>query len=462
MTEAASFLRPSTRATGSRVEQNAVRQRFAERGDILSWGRVDRRLQHWARPQFRDEVGELLRDPAWPNKLAIGLRRSYGDSCLNSGGGLIETTGLDRLIAFDPLSGRLRGEAGLSLSEALKLIVPRGWFLPTTPGTRFVTLGGAVANDVHGKNHHRAGSFGANVLALGLHRSDGGGVIVTPETHPDLFRATIGGLGLTGVIEWVEIALVPIASAFLDVEIASFENLEEFWFLAAESVATHEHTAAWIDCAASRARGVFTRANWAPSGGLAPHEDNSLCVIPFEFPGFALNRLTVGAFNEFYYRRHKMKAAKHKQDYQTYFYPLDSVRSWNRLYGVRGMRQYQCVIPSGEERVALPALLAEIARTGQASFLAVLKTFGDKPSPGLLSFPRPGTTLALDFSVRGETLSLMSRLDAIVREAKGALYPAKDGRMPADMFRLSFPHWETLARLKDPATSSDFWRRVSQ
>lgn len=463
MTDAASLLWRSAERTGLSVAENAVRQSFAERGDIVSWGRVDRRPQHWARPHFRDELGELLRDPAWPHKLAIGLRRSYGDSCLNSAGALIEMIRLDRLIAFDPLLGRLRAEAGVSLSELLKIVVPRGWFLPTTPGTRFVTLGGAVANDVHGKNHHKAGSFGANVLALGLQRSNGGAVIATPESEPDLFRATIGGLGLTGVIEWVEIALVPIASAFLDVEIAPFENLEEFWSLADESVGSHEHTVAWVDCATARGRGVLTGANWASSGGLAAHDDRSLRAVPFDFPGYALNRMNVRAFNAFYYCLHKMKAAHQTQPYQTYFYPLDSIRSWNRLYGVRGMRQYQCVIPWGVERVALPALLAEIAGAGQPSFLAVLKTFGDKPSPGLLSFPRPGTTLALDFPHRGdETLALMSRLDSIVREAKGALYPAKDGRMPAEMFRLSFPQWETFARLKDPAMNSDFWRRVSQ
>jgi hypothetical protein len=198
-------------------------------------------------------------------------------------------------------------------------------------------------------------------------------------------------------------------------------------------------------------------------GELAPHKDRSSRVVPFDFPGFVLNRLSVGAFNEFYYRLQKMKGTRQRQSYEAYFYPLDSVRSWNRLYGARGMRQYQCVIPWGEERVALPALLGEIARAGEASFLAVLKTFGDKPSPGLLSFPRPGTTLALDFPNRGEaTLTLMSRLDAIVREARGALYPAKDGRMPAEMFRLSFPQWEIFARLKDPAMNSDFWRRVSR
>ncbi|MBV8443524.1 MAG: FAD-binding oxidoreductase, partial [Hyphomicrobiales bacterium] len=319
------------------------------------------------------------------------------------------------------------------------------------------------ANDVHGKNHHRSGAFGANVLSLGLQRSDGRRLTLTEREEPDLFRATIGGLGLTGVIECVELQLAPIRSAFLDVEILPFENLEKFWDIAGESVASHEHTVAWVDCTTRRGRGVFNRANWAEFGDLGAYDDRSFRSVPFDFPSFALNGLSVGAFNELYYRLHRLKQSRQTQCYGTYFYPLDSVHNWNRLYGARGMLQYQCVVPPDEERTALPALLHEIARSGQASFLAVLKTFGDKPSPGLLSFPRPGTTLALDFPHRGEaTLALMGRLDAIVREANGALYPAKDGRMPADMFRRSFPQWEAFARWKDPAMNSDFWRRVSQ
>ena len=461
MTEVSSDLVRASSAPGAmRV---AARSRFVERAHIVSWGRVDRRPQYWARPQFLDELGELVSDPARPDKLAIGLRRSYGDSCLNSGGAVIDATGLDRFIDFDPEAGRLRAEAGVSLSEALRLIVPRGWFLPTTPGTRFVTLGGAVANDVHGKNHHRAGTLGASILALGLQRSDGSRLMLTASHEPELFRATIGGLGLTGVIEWVEVELAPIPSALLDVETLPFESLDQFWSVAAESIDSFEHTVAWIDCSTGRGRGVFSRANWAEAGNLLAHDDRSFRSVPFDFPNFALNGLTVRLFNEFYFRLHEFKPRRGKQHYQPYFYPLDSIHDWNRLYGARGMRQYQCVIPWGEERAALPALLGEIARAGEASFLAVLKTFGEKASPGLLSFPRPGTTLALDFPNRGEiTLSLMGRLDAIVREAKGALYPAKDGRMPGDMFRRSFPQWEALARLKDPAMNSDFWRRVSQ
>jgi FAD/FMN-containing dehydrogenase len=180
-------------------------ERFVERADVLSWGRVVQEPQRVAKPHFRDELSRLIAEPPRTSKLAIGLRRSYGDSCLNGAGAMIDATGLDRFIAFDPRTGQLRAEAGVSLSSVLQLVVPHGWFLPTTLGTRFVTLGGAVANDVHGKNHHRAAAFGARVLGVGLLRSDGRRLILTPKLEPALFSATVGGLGLTGVIEWVEL-----------------------------------------------------------------------------------------------------------------------------------------------------------------------------------------------------------------------------------------------------------------
>jgi FAD/FMN-containing dehydrogenase len=444
--------------------QAPTHDRFLERADILSWGRVVRRPQRVARPGFRDELPRLISEPGWKSKLAIGLRRSYGDSCLNSAGALLDATSLNRVIAFDPQSGRLQAEAGISLSDLLRLIVPHGWFLPTTPGTRFVTLGGAVANDVHGKNHHGAGTFGASVTGLGLVRSDGGRLKLTPGLEPELFCATVGGLGLTGVIEWVELQLVPIRSAHLDVEIVPYASLDDFWSVAKESVGRFEHTVAWIDClsrGASAGRGVFTRANWAEDGPLDAHDDRTFKSLPFEFPSFALNTLWVAAFNEFYYRLHRLKQRKVRQHYSAFFYPLDAVHNWNRLYGSRGMLQYQCVIPPAHERASVRALLDEIARSGQASFLAVIKTFGDRPSPGMLSFPRPGATLALDFPNRGPaTLAVMRRLDNIVREAGGALYPAKDGRIPADIFKLAYPRWEAFAAHKDPRMNSDFWRRM--
>lgn len=396
--------------------------------------------------------------------MAIGLRRSYGDSCLNSGGALIDMRGLDRFIAFDAESGILRAEAGVSFSEILRLVAPKGWFPPTTPGTRFVTLGGALANDVHGKNHHGAGSIGRHVRAFGLLRSDRGRLTVTPQNDPALFASTVGGLGLTGVIEWVELQLVKIGGAYLDVETVPYDSLDAFWSLAEESVQRFEHTVAWIDCTsrgAKRGRGIFSRANWIADGVYDIHDDRTWKRIPLEAPGFALNRLTVGAFNNVYHRLNSAKAGTSRQHYAAFFYPLDAMLDWNRLYGRRGMLQYQCVIPRGNERDAIGALLDVITASGQASFLAVLKTFGDLPSPGLLSFSRAGATLALDFPYRGEvTLNLMAQLDAIVSEAGGALYPAKDGRMTRELFRRSFPRWEQVVR--DAALSSDFWRRVAE
>ena len=283
MTETASFLRRSADATGVRVAENAVRQSFAERRDILSWGRVDRRPQRWACPHFHDGWFELLRDPEWPHKLAIGLRRSYGNSCLNSAGALIEMIQLDRLIAFDPLKGRLRGEAEVSLSEALKMVVPRGWFCHGQ-GTRFVTLGGAVANDVHGKNHVSAGTFGRHVRRLSLRRTDGSRIELGADDPTGLFAATLGGLGLTGVIEWVELSLERIPSSFIDAEDIAFGSLDEFFAIAAESDLKYEHTVAWIDCtgaAGPRAEAYFRAAIWRAAAATRSIPPQDACASPW-------------------------------------------------------------------------------------------------------------------------------------------------------------------------------------
>jgi FAD/FMN-containing dehydrogenase len=438
---------------------------FVSRPDITSWGRVIRQPQRVARPAFRDAIGTCVAArPEAKTCLAVGLRRSYGDSCLNGDGALIETTRLDRLIAFDPEIRTLRAEAGASLSDILSLVVPHGLFLPTTPGTRFVTLGGAVANDVHGKNHHRAGAFGRHVRAIGLLRGDGRRLVLSPTEEPDLFAATIAGLGLTGVIEWVEIGLVPIPSARLDVESIRFASLDGFWDLARASVDTHEHTVAWIDSTAKGAtlgRGIFVRANWRDDDDLMPHQDRSWMQLPIDAPSFLLNVSTVRAFNEFYFWQAGSRERTSVAHYERYFYPLDTITNWNRLYGHPGFYQYQCVVPAAAQEGAVSALLGEIGSSGEVSFLAVLKTFGDFPSPGLLSFPRGGATLALDFPNRGaRTLLLMERLDAIVRDAGGALYPAKDGRMSAAMFRAGYPNWEKFSAQIDPVCGSDFWRRM--
>lgn len=434
----------------------------------MSWGRVLRARHEVARPQWRDELPALLDEgtEAGRKLLAIGLRRSYGDSGLNPDGAIIDMTRLDRAIAFDPETRLLRAEAGVSLDALLGMLVPRGFFLPVTPGTRFATLGGAVANDVHGKNHHRAGTLGRWVRRLGVMRSDGGTVELGRDDNNGLFAATIGGLGLTGLIAWVEIEVIPIASAIMEVETILFAALDEFFPLAAESDGAFDYTVAWIDCLArgdALGRGLFSRARHSASGPLVPRKKRSGLSLPFDLPGFVLNGVTVRAFNELYYRNGRRKAGRASVPYEPFFYPLDRIGRWNQLYGRRGFYQYQSVVPPEVARDATRAMLEAISTVGEGSFLAVLKTFGDTPSPGMLSFPRPGTTLALDFANCGaSTLKLMDRLDAIVHEAGGRLYPAKDGRISAAMFRAGYPDWEDFARHVDPGFSSAFWRRASR
>ncbi|MEW6436594.1 MAG: FAD-binding oxidoreductase [Pseudomonadota bacterium] len=439
-----------------------VSEAFVSRSDIFSWGRVTRQMQRVATPRFVDQLPALIDAAKESSLLAVGLRRSYGDSCLNELGDLIDMSRLDRIIAFDPLNGILRAEAGVGFSEILQLIVPHGWFLPVTPGTRFVTLGGAIANDIHGKNHHAAGSFGRHVRALGLLRSDRGRLTLTPESDPALFTSTIGGLGLSGIIEWAEISLTKIESAYLEVDTRAFETLDDFWDLAETSAEKFTHTIAWVDGLAhgeGLGRGIFWRANWSPYGFFDAPRDQTRLRVPADAPDFLLSRLSIGAFNTLYHRL-QARAGTRLRHYLRFFYPLDTIGDWNRLYGRDGLLQYQCVVPRTAEREAIRTLLETVAADRQASFLAMLKTFGDLPAPGLLSFARAGTTLALDFPNRGEkTRALLARLDAIVADAGGALYPAKDGRMSHSMFRRSFPRWQDLQR--DPLMSSDFWRRVA-
>ena len=437
---------------------------FFPRDDALSWGRVVRRKQRVAFPRFREDLPRLLSDYESGTVLPVGLRRSYGDSVLNSEGRIISMSGLDRFMALDTSTGILRAEAGVTLSEIMRRVVPHGFFLLVTPGTRSVTLGGAIANDVHGKNHHCAGTFGRHVLSFGLLRHDGEAITATAVDSGGLFAATIGGLGLTGLIEWAEIKLQPIKSSQLDVDIIPYGSLSEFWDIAEASNATHEHTVAWIDCTTGgkgAGRGIFSRGNWSSEGGLVPHGDDGRLRVPIDAPSGLLNRLTVGAFNHLYHAAQTRKAGSLRQHYGQFFHPLDGIADWNRLYGRRGFWQYQCAIPRQSMKEAVAALLKAIIASGQASFLAVLKTFGDARSPGLLSFPMEGATLALDFCNRGaKTLALFEKLDVIVRDARGRLYAAKDGRIPKDMWAAGYPDLERFLAYADPNFSSDFWRRV--
>jgi FAD/FMN-containing dehydrogenase len=427
--------------------------------EFLSWGRYPREYpDHVHAPWWRHE--EL---PRAASLLPRGCGRSYGDSCLNAGGTLIHTARLDRVLDFDRERGVVRCESGMTLARLLDLVVPSGWFPPVMPGTRHVSIGGAIANDVHGKNHHVAGSFGRHVLRFELARSDGARLECSPDMHEDLFAATIGGLGLTGLVTWAEIALKPIRSANLDMETIAFAGIGEFLALSRESNERFEHTVAWIDSTQRRGvagRGLFMRANPVdePDGSLARPVAAPRLRIPFDFPAAALSRTAMSLFNALHYRA--ARRGKRRVHYAPFFHPLDGIGDWNRIYGARGLLQHQCVVPLAEAPGAVAEMLGAIASAGEASFLSVLKVFGDRPSPGMLSFPRPGVTLALDFPVRAATLDLLDRLDRVVMEAGGAVYPAKDARMSPATFAASFPRVGEFARHVDPAFSSSFWRRV--
>ena len=398
--------------------------------------------------------------------LPYGNGRSYGDACLNSSGALLDMRGLDRVLSFDRSTGVLRCEAGILLSDILSLVVPMGWFLPVTPGTRFVTVGGAIANDVHGKNHHCAGTFGQHVLRLALRRSDRGVVLCSCTENADLFQATVGGLGLTGAILWAEIQLKPIANPAVDYETIRFANLDAFFELSEDSDQDYEYTVAWIDCLAhgkSLGRGLFMRGNHASPREKLPLPPPKAHTFPVDPPLPLVNAWSLRVFNSLYY--HKQISTVHRAvaHYETFFYPLDGILYWNRLYGRRGFLQYQCVVPPESARDSVRALLEAIAAARDGSFLSVLKVFGDRRSPGLLSFPRPGTTLALDFPNRGRsTLKLLDRLDEIVASSGGAVYPAKDARMSGENFQQYFPRWKQFQHHIDPRFSSSFWRRVTE
>jgi FAD/FMN-containing dehydrogenase len=396
--------------------------------------------------------------------LAFGNGRSYGDVCLNGGGTLLATNALDRFIEFDAESGSLECEAGLLLSDIIKITLPHGWFPAVTPGTALVSVGGAIANDVHGKNHHRAGSFGHHLRSFELRRSSGEVLRCSPQSNADWFYATIGGLGLTGLITTARLQLRRVPGAWIEGGSQRFANLEEFFALAAQADASHEYTVAWLDCAATAGklgRGVFMHGDHTARGGAAPQERP--LRFPITPPVSPVGPHSVRLFNELYYRRAAAQQSNALWYFRPFLYPLDSILEWNRLYGPRGFFQYQCVLPENDARASLRDMLQLIATSGQGSFLAVLNRFGDRASLGWLSFPRPGVTLSLDFPNRGAgTLRLLESLDDITRAARGAVYPAKDARMSAQAFREYFPRWTQLQPYVDPQFSSSFWRRVTE
>jgi len=415
-----------------------------------------------------------LASPAWASSvstsiasgkyLPVGMGRSYGDVALVDNAIAVSSKTLNRFLSFDSETGVLVCEPGVLLRDIQSTFVKLGWMLQVTPGTSYVSVGGAIANDVHGKDHHLAGTFGEHVLAFTLMRSDGQILECSPSSHSGFFRATIGGLGLTGFISSATLQLKKVAGPFFDTEVITYDSLTEFFEISEQTDdANWQASVSWFDCSTSKAgRGSFTRGNVADQ----PYSDSKEpkgagLAVPFTPPVSLINKLTLDAFNSGYFQLQKAGAGLRQMHYTEFYYPLDGVRNWNRIYGPKGFFQYQSVIPMQHAEAATEEMLAVIRDSGQGSFLAVLKTFADREPAGLLSFARHGVTLALDFPNRGEkTETLMQRLDKIVFQAEGALNPSKDARMSRESFEASFPRLEEFKKFRDPAAVSNFSRRV--
>lgn len=394
--------------------------------------------------------------------LVCGQGRSYGDSCLNSEGRLLDTHRLDRVLSFDQERGLIRCEAGMTFADLIDICLPQGWFPKVVPGTAQVTLGGALANDIHGKNHHREGTFGCSVVRFELVRSDGQRLVCDADQHSAFFKATIGGLGLTGWISWLELSLIPVANAWMETERRRYPNLEALIEGLDQADQHWAYTVAWLDGTAPSSRlgrGVLLcgrhAAEEAKQSKSTVRVKRRSVQVPFLMPSWFLNRLSIGMFNRLYFFKAPRKPQYPSMDYRTFFFPLDRVRNWNRLYGRRGLLQYQCVL---EDPSDIQKMLLDAKRSGTPPFLAVLKRFDSQASPGLLSFPRPGYTLALDFPDSARARAWIAAWNQRVQ----AVYPAKDACMDGTSFRRFFPNWETWQASVDPAFQSDFWRRMNQ
>lgn len=441
---------------------------------LSGWGRYPIARCATARPDSARRLAELVARGDVHDWIPRGLGRAYGDSSLNDGGGVLDVTALDRLLGFDLDTGVLECEAGASLEDVIATFLPRGFFLHTSPGTKFVTVGGAIAADVHGKNHHRDGGFGACVLGLSLLLADGSVVRCAPDERSDLFDATVGGMGLTGVILTARIRLRRVRSAYYHVAYRRMKHLDAALEAFHESDALSPYSVAWIDCLAGGSalgRSVLMLGREAAPDEL-PHAQRSRPFhvsprirppVPVDLPHFALSPATVRAFNEAFWISHR--DTERIVDYDAYWYPLDRVQHWNRIYGSRGFVQYQAWLPRRSSRAGLVELLETISQSRRASFLGVLKSSGPA-SPGLLSYLDDGHTLALDLPYSGAPLhELFKRLDVILLRHGGRLYLSKDALTTRETFRAMYPGFDEFRRVKmhvDPEQrfSSSQARRV--
>jgi decaprenylphospho-beta-D-ribofuranose 2-oxidase len=391
-----------------------------------------------ARPERQGQVRDIVVGADGP-LLALGAGRSYGDAGqpVEGGRGLL-TTRLDRILDFDEASGRITVEPGVTFADLHRHFIPRGWLVPVCPGTAFATLGGALANDVHGKNQGSAGSFGDHVETFTLLSARGESQAVTRLSDPDLFAATVGGMGLTGMITSITFPLTRVPSNAVLVQEKRIGNLDDF-LTAFEAARDAHFSVGWIDALSKgRAfgRGLLETAELAAPG--VPEPSGKTRTVPIEMPAAAMSPLSTRLFNEFWWRRVPEAGRQRMMALPSFLHPLDGIQRWNRIYGKRGFRQFQCVVPFDDGRAQLVRLLEEVARHGQASFLAVLKAFGRK-GPGMLSFCMPGWTLALDFPERPGVPELLRKLETIVLEAGGRIYLAKDSQLSPEGFARMYP-----------------------
>ena len=411
---------------------------------ISGWGNFPQQEAQLLTPSSTTYLNEILIQEKI--LIARGMGRSYGDSANASK--VLQTLHFDHFIEFDEVTGKLTAEAGITLREILKVIVPKGWFLPVTPGTSYVTLGGAIASDVHGKNHHTAGTIGQYITSLCMVLGTGEVVKASPYENVDLFRATCGGMGLTGIIISASIQLIPIQSSFINQKTIKADCIEA----ACEDFANNAdstYSVAWIDCLSKGknfGRSVLMFGEHADQGELEVDIKHPIS-IPINTPPALLNSLTMKAFNGAYWHKSKHN---HNQtiELMPYFYPLDVVGAWNKLYGKNGFLQFQCVVPREDGVANVRRLLTEISNSGEGSFLAVLKQFG-KPNDNLLSFPTEGYTLALDFKLTASIIKTLRRLEELVAHMSGKLNLTKDALMQEDTFKKTYPNWEKFESVRE-------------
>jgi len=423
---------------------------------LSGWGGMDPEACSVFRPEKRRALQELVQCKQTDTILARGLGRSYGDASVNGGAGVINTTRLNRMIAFDAETGVLECEAGVSLAEIIDVFLPRGYFVPVTPGTKFVTVGGAIANDVHGKNHHCDGTFCQFVESFELLTPSGEVLTCSKSENADIFWATAGGIGLTGLIVTARIRLQPVESAYINVDYTQCEDLDHALEAMAATDGAHKYSVAWVDCLAkgsSLGRSVLMQGDHATLKQLSgarksrPFEIKAGLpkTVPFSCPEFVLNPAAVTAFNKSFYALHPTAIGK-IVSYDSYFYPLDAIHHWNRLYGRKGFAQYQATLPY-EGKQGLIKILERLADSRRPSFLAVLKTFGEQ-NPGFLSHPMKGYTLTLDIPNHKGLVPFLHELDRILLEYNGRLYLAKDAVAKPETIAAMYPRLDEFKAIR--------------